>query len=167
MLWLCRHPEASTGEWAAALGLLLEFIAETWGPDAVRPFLTYLLSAFPTRTPIRAIIEKSLNPETRHLYTTIRDELIAEGMLKGENKGRADGWADGLAKGRADGLADGRVEGRVEGMAKMLEQLLDSRELELTDEMRGRIAGCKDESLLQRWFQRAITAKTLSEVFDD
>ncbi|MEM9455150.1 MAG: hypothetical protein AAGF11_13295, partial [Myxococcota bacterium] len=95
----------------------------------------------------RAIIERSLNPETRHLYTTIRDELIAEGVLKG----------------RADGLTDGRVE----GMAKMLEQLLDSRELELTDELRDRIAGCKDESLLQRWFQRAITAKTLTEVFDD
>ncbi|MEM9463547.1 MAG: hypothetical protein AAGF11_55920, partial [Myxococcota bacterium] len=124
-------------------GLLLEFIAETWGPDAVRPFLTYLLSAFPTQTPIRAIIERSLNPETRHLYTTIRDELIAEGMLKGEN--------NGIAK----------------GMAKMLEQLLDSRELELTDELRDRIASCKDESLLQRWFQRAITAKTLAEVFDD
>ncbi|MEM9455151.1 MAG: hypothetical protein AAGF11_13300, partial [Myxococcota bacterium] len=137
------------------LGLLLEFIAETWGPDAVRPFLTYLLSAFPTQTPIRAIIEKSLNPETRHLYTTIRDELIAEGMLKGENKGRVDGLADGL------------VKGRVEGMAKMLEQLLDSRELELTDELRDRIAGCKDESLIQRWSQRAITAKTLTEVFDD
>ncbi|MEM9462302.1 MAG: Rpn family recombination-promoting nuclease/putative transposase, partial [Myxococcota bacterium] len=57
MLWLYHHPEASTGERAAALGLLLEFIAETWGPDAVRPFLTYLLSAFPTQTPIRAIIE--------------------------------------------------------------------------------------------------------------
>src|SRR5690606_18121584 len=103
--------------------LLLEFIAETWGPDAVRPFLTYLLSAFPTRTPIRAIIEGSLNPETRHLYATIREELIADGMLKG------------------------KAEGKAEGMAEMLEQLLDSRELGLTDELRERVAGCKDESL--------------------
>ena len=98
-------------------------------------------SEWPPR--ICAIIEKSLIPETRHLYTTIRDELIAEGMLKGENKGR------------------------VKGMAQMLNQLLESRALKLTDELRHRIADCKDESLLQRWFQRAITAKTLTEIFDD
>jgi hypothetical protein len=73
------------------------------------------------------------------LYATIREELIADGMLKG----------------------------KAEGMAEMLGQLLDSRELGLTDELRERVAGCKDESLLRRWFQRAITATTLTEVFDD
>lgn len=147
MLWLYHHQDASAGERAAALGVLLEFISESWGPDAVRPFLTYLLSAFPTQTPIRAIIEGSLNPETRHLYATIREELIADGMLKGK--------------------AEGKAEGKTEMLAEMLEQLLDSRELAPTDELRDRVAGCKDESLLRRWFQRALTAATLTEVFDD
>ena len=155
MLWLYKNPQATTGARAAALGVLLEFITETWGPDAVQPFLTYLLSAFPKQTPIRAIIEGSLNPETRHMYMTIRDELIAQG--------RADGMADGIAKGRADGMAKGRAE----GMAQMLIRLLDTRGLALTDELRKRIAHCKDQAVLQRWFDRAVTATALTEVFDD
>ncbi|MEM9457094.1 MAG: Rpn family recombination-promoting nuclease/putative transposase [Myxococcota bacterium] len=147
MLWLYKHPEASTGARAAALGILLEFITETWGPNAIQPFVTYLLSAFPNQTPIRAIIEGSLNPEARHMYMTIRDELIAQG--------------------RADGKADGKAEGKAEGMGQMLARLLDTRGLALTDQLRKRIAHCKDEALLQRWFDRAVTATTLTEVFDD
>jgi hypothetical protein len=81
------------------------------------------------------------------LYTTIRDELIAEGIAKG------------IAKGENKGIA--------KAMVQMLEELLDSRGLVLTDELRGRLAGCKDESLIRRWFKRAITASTLTEVFDD
>ncbi len=147
LLWLYCHPEAGTGERAASLGLLLEFIAEAWGPDAIRPLLTYLISAFGSDTPIRAILVESLNPETRHLYTTIREELIAEGVLKGK--------------------AEGKAEGRAEGKAELLAQLLDTRGLALTDELRTRVMGCKDEALLQRWFGRAVTATTLTEVFDD
>ncbi|MEM9460747.1 MAG: Rpn family recombination-promoting nuclease/putative transposase [Myxococcota bacterium] len=147
MLWLYKNPEASTGARAAALGILLEFITETWGVDAVQPFLTYLLSAFPNPTPIRAIIEGSLNAETRHMYMTIRDELIAQG--------------------RADGMADGMAKGMAKGIAQMLARLLDTRGLALTDELRQRIARCKDEAVLQRWFDRAVTAATLAEVFDD
>ncbi|MCX4239247.1 hypothetical protein [Paraliomyxa miuraensis] len=77
------------------------------------------------------------------MYATIREELIADGMLRG------------------------KAEGKAEMLAEMLEQLLDSRELGLTDALRERVAGCKDESLFRRWFQRAITATNLTEVFDD
>ena len=143
LLWLYVHQDASTGERAAALGRLLAFIAEAHGPDEVRPFLTYLLSAFPQETPIRAIIEGSLNPETRHMYTTMRDELITEGITKG------------------------RTDGETKGMARMLVRLLDTRGLPLTDELRRHVDDCKDNTLLQRWFDRAVTATTLAEVFDD
>ncbi len=97
------------------------------------------------------------------MYATIRDELIAEGMLKGEAKGMAKGLAEGMAKGMAEGMARGMAE----GIATMLEQLLDSRELVLTEELRERVAGCMDESLLRLWFQRAITAANVTDVFDD
>ncbi|MCA9708382.1 MAG: hypothetical protein KDK70_21210, partial [Myxococcales bacterium] len=146
LLWLYAHQDAGTGARAAAMGLLLDFIAQTWGPDAVRPFLTYLVSAFAADTPIRAIIERSLNPETRHLYTTIREELIAEGKAKG--------------------IAEGVLKGKAEGMAQMLERLLVTRQLTLTDELRRRITSCKDEALLQRWFDRALTATCVAEVFE-
>ena len=85
------------------------------------------------------------------MYATIREQLIAEGM------------ADGLAKGMADGLAKGKAV----GMTSMLEQLLDMRGLSLTHELRERLAGCQDENLLRRWFERAVTATSLTEIFDD
>lgn len=59
------------------------------------------------------------------------------------------------------------AEGMTKGMGQMLVQLLDSRGLVLTHALRERIASCKDELLLQQWFQRAITATTLTEIFDD
>ncbi|MEM9457487.1 MAG: hypothetical protein AAGF11_25130 [Myxococcota bacterium] len=77
------------------------------------------------------------------MYTTIREELIAEGVLKGKAKGKA------------------------EGIAQTLQRLLDTRGLALTDELRARVTSCKDEALLQRWFDRAVTAASLTEVFDD
>ncbi len=77
------------------------------------------------------------------MYATMRDEFIARGEAKGRAKGRA------------------------EGEAKMLERLLLKRDLVLTGELRERLAGCEDEALLQRWFDRALTAATLAEIFDD
>ena len=151
MLWLYHHPEATDGERAALLGLLGNVIAEAWGPKAVKPFLTYFLSVFGPESPVRGILLASASKETRQMYATIREQLIAEGM------------ADGLAKGMADGLAKGKAV----GMTSMLEQLLDMRGLSLTHELRERLAGCQDENLLRRWFERAVTATSLTEIFDD
>lgn len=81
------------------------------------------------------------------MYTTIREEWLAEG----------------IAKGRAEGMAKGRAKGK----AQMLERLLDTRGLPLSPELRARIRGCDDEAILQRWFDRAVTAATVAEVFDD
>jgi len=48
-----------------------------------------------------------------------------------------------------------------------LERLLERRDFPLTHELRQRIAGCEDENLLLRWFDRAVTATALAEIFDD
>jgi len=93
------------------------------------------------------------------MFVSIKDDLIAKGMAKG--------MAKGVAKGRADGIAKGRADGRVEGLVESLERLLERRDFPLTHELRQRIAGCEDESLLLRWFDRAVTATALAEVFDD
>ncbi|MCX4243675.1 FliH/SctL family protein [Paraliomyxa miuraensis] len=105
----------------------------------------------------------STSNETRQMYATIREQLIAEGMADGLKKG----MADGLAKGKADGIREGLARGETKGMARMLEQLLGMRGLSLTNELRDRLAGCQDENLLRRWFERADTATSLTEIFDD
>ncbi|MCA9656517.1 MAG: Rpn family recombination-promoting nuclease/putative transposase [Myxococcales bacterium] len=138
MLWLYHHPEATDGERAALLGVLGNVVAETWGAKAVKPFLTYFLSVFGPESPVRGILLESASKETRQMYATIRDEL--------------------LAKGRAEGHAR---------IVRVLERLMDNRGLTLTDELRERVATCEDEDLLQRWFDRAVRASSLTEIFDD
>jgi len=81
------------------------------------------------------------------VYATIKDELIAAGETRGMTKGMA--------------------KGETKGMVKMLERLLDRRGLALEPEQHERIAACEDENLLQRWFDRAVTATTIGAIFDD
>lgn len=64
-----------------------------------------------------------------------------------------------------DGLLDqGRAEGRAQGRAEMLLQLLSTR-FTLTGSIRDRVKACTDTAQIGTWFDRAITAKSLDEVF--
>ncbi|MCA9704958.1 MAG: hypothetical protein KDK70_03800 [Myxococcales bacterium] len=51
-------------------------------------------------------------------------------------------------------------------MVRMLERLLDQRGLEPSVEQQRRVATCTDEEQLQRWFDRALTATCIAEVFE-
>ncbi len=68
-------------------------------------------------------------------------------------------------EGRAEGRVEGRVEGRIEGTREALLLLLAHRGLALTDGHRATVAACVDGALLDRWFQRALTASSADEVF--
>jgi len=147
LLWLALHPDASTGERATMLGTLLNFIAETLGPSEVQPFLTYLASAFESSSPVHGILAEPHNQETRRMFISLRDKLLADGEAKG------------MAKGEAKGMA--------KGMARSLERLLEAKGLELSSEQRERLNHCTDEGLLQRWFDRAVTAQAVAPIFED
>jgi len=81
------------------------------------------------------------------LMWTVGQRLRAEGR----KEGRIEGRAEGLAKGRADGVL----------------RILAVRGVRLDDESRQRILGCTDLRTLDRWFDRALHAHSLSEVLDD
>lgn len=63
--------------------------------------------------------------------------------------------------------AEGRAEGRAESRAEDVLLLLDQRGVEVSDDARERIAGCREAEMLDRWFTRAITADSVGEVFDE
>ena len=48
----------------------------------------------------------------------------------------------------------------------MLLRLLDKRGLVLTDPLRERVLACTDEAQLQEWFDRALTAGQVDEIFE-
>jgi hypothetical protein len=61
-------------------------------------------------------------------------------------------------------IAEGLAKGRAEGEAQMLLRYLDSR-FAVPSLIRDRIAACTDTDQLEAWFDRAITATDLDEVF--
>ncbi|MGH3171508.1 MAG: hypothetical protein ACRDN0_37315 [Trebonia sp.] len=68
-------------------------------------------------------------------------------------------WKDAFV----DGLLD---QGRAEDARQKLLQLLDRR-FGVTDSIRERVEGCRDLAEINAWFDRAIDAKFLDEVFSD
>ncbi|KUO20352.1 RpnC/YadD family protein [Streptomyces dysideae] len=62
---------------------------------------------------------------------------------------------------------EGRDEGRAEGRAEDILRLLDRRGIDISHADRERITSCDDLDILGRWFDRAITAASTTEVFAD
>ena len=76
-----------------------------------------------------------------------------------------DGWIEeGLEKGRAEGLEKGREEGRLDSARQMTLRLLEER-FSVPEDIRKRVEKCTEVAKIDAWFDRAITAKSLDEVF--
>jgi hypothetical protein len=69
-----------------------------------------------------------------------------------------------IAKGEATGIAKGEAKGKVAGEAKLLLRYLDSR-FNLPEQRRKQIEDCSDAHWIEAWFDRALTATTLDQVF--
>jgi flagellar biosynthesis/type III secretory pathway protein FliH len=76
---------------------------------------------------------------------------------------RIDEWNRKLAK---ESRQEGRQEGRREGEAHALLRLLEKKFGVLPKAAQRRIAGAELEPLLE-WFDRAVTAEKLEDVFAD
>lgn len=58
-----------------------------------------------------------------------------------------------------------RAEGEARGRVKDILLLLEGRSIPVSDTDRERITTCDDLDTLDRWFRRAITATSTTEVF--
>ena len=65
------------------------------------------------------------------------------------------------------GISEGEAKGKAEGKAEAVLRLLDARDLAPSQEQRQRVTSCTDPAQLDLWFDRAITAGTVTEVFAD
>lgn len=73
----------------------------------------------------------------------------------------------GRVQGRAEVREKARAEGRVQAWVQGILYVFDVRGIDVTDEMRGRVATCGDMELLRHWLGRAIVADTAAEVFGE
>jgi hypothetical protein len=60
------------------------------------------------------------------------------------------------------GIAEGEAKGKAEAVLK----LLDARGLAPSQDQRNQVTTCSDPAQLDLWFDRAITASTVAEVFE-
>jgi predicted transposase YdaD len=74
-------------------------------------------------------------------------------------------WMDeGRVQGRTEGIREGRMEGRTEGEAIALIRVMQARGVELSEQARARIRGCRDQAQLLEWLDRAATAASEAEL---
>ena len=111
------------------------------------------------------MLVESLDKEVKEVFVTFADKLRAEGRSEGLKKGRSEGMEKGLARGMEKGLARGMEKGRARAAAEMLLRMLDHRAWPVPASLRARVLATTDERLLQWWFERALVAASLEEVF--
>jgi hypothetical protein len=108
-----------------------------------------------------SVIVHDVLRRNRYMLNPLRDfPYLRAGYRKGKAEGLAKGKAEGLAKGKAEGLARGNAAGRAESLLI----LLDRRGIAVPPALRKKILGCTDVAQLDRWFVRAVTATSVTEI---
>ncbi len=75
-----------------------------------------------------------------------------------------DGHRVGVAEGHKAGVAEGHKAGVAEGKALAIFATFAARGIVVREEMRARIATCKDAALIERWIGLAMTAASADEL---
>ena len=88
---------------------------------------------------------------------------FVEAQLRAKLTGEAQGRSEGLAEGKAEGRAIGEVVGE----AKAILLVLRRRGIWLEPAQERHILDCVDQSRLENWLLRAVTAESAADVLDD
>jgi HEPN domain-containing protein/predicted nucleotidyltransferase len=88
------------------------------------------------------------------------EQRFREGEQLGEERGRR----EGEKQGRQEGLREGEQLGRQQERARAILDVLQRRGIALTDTQAERIAACRDEVTLARWWERAWSVESVDEL---
>jgi len=94
---------------------------------------------------IRAVIPPAARDALEELLKTVIKDEFLDGIL-------------------AQGEAKGEAKGKAKGEARMLLRYLATR-FDMPAEVSERVTSCADTAQLEAWFDRAVSAATLDEVF--
>jgi Putative transposase, YhgA-like len=136
-LYAYKNPGALTEQRMAELAPLFDVLLEQKRPGDVRMLWVYVISAFETGSPLRALILQAVSKRAKEDYMTIAEDLLEKG----------------------------RAEGQAIGQAKSLLRVLERRAIAISAAVRERVLATRDDSLLQRWLDRALAVTTAEEVF--
>jgi predicted transposase YdaD len=134
-------------EWAA---LFTQVRAGVEGEEQLVVLIRYLL----------IVGDQAAHEATRRVLKSALGEQRAEELMRSYGEELIErGVQQGLAKGLAQGVARGRAESIL--------RLLAARGVLVQEEARQHILACTDLAVLDRWFDRALNATSLSAVLDD
>jgi predicted transposase YdaD len=97
-------------------------------------------------------------------FITVDEETLRENPVYGELLEGLEAKAE--AKGVAEGKAKGVAEGKVEGVAESVLDVLEDRQISLTEVQRERILAVHDREMLRRWLRAAMHVGSADELFD-
>jgi hypothetical protein len=106
----------------------------------------------------------SADPRKRDGYTRLIKAIVPEAVRNSLEELLTTKFPDPFIDGFID---QGRAQGRAQGEAHMLLRVLDARGISVPADIRDRISSCADTAQLEAWFDRAIVAKTVSDIFGD
>ena len=109
-----------------------------------------------------------LDDERSRLYADLVLQSVHEGarailealMASGNYEYQSDFARRYVAQGRDEGRAEGEAKGR----AQAILDFLRVRGIDVPGDIRERILSCKDAALLDAWLERAVTAKSVTDV---
>jgi predicted transposase YdaD len=116
---------------------------------------------------LHSVLDEQRTEELMRSYGKELMDLMEQGRQQWLARGREEGREKGREEGREEGLKQGLEQGRLHGRAEAVLQLLTARGLHVDSAVRQSILSCSDMATLDRWFDRALHATTLSEVLDD
>jgi hypothetical protein len=99
-----------------------------------------------------------LDAERREIYTRLIRATAPAAVRRALEELMATVFRDEFV----DGLLD---QGRAEGEAAMLLRVLAARGFAVPDDIKQRVQSCADLAQLEAWGDRAVTAKSLEEIF--
>jgi hypothetical protein len=116
------------------------------------------------RLVLRAIAR--LDAGRREIYTRLIRATAPAAVRRALEELMATVFRDEFIDGLLDqGRAEGEARGRAEGEAAMLLRILAARGFGVPDDVRHRVQSCTDLAQLEAWGDRAVTARSLEEIF--
>ncbi len=117
----------------------------------------YMLRVGPESRPgLEKLMAEFLGETGRKAVQTAGDLLIQEGIQKG--------LQEGVQKGVQKGLQEGIQKG-LQALRNNLLKVLEKRAIPVSDDEMARIRACSNLQLLERWFDHALDADTIHDVW--
>ena len=98
------------------------------------------------------IVQKSLDKDKEGLVMTIAEQLIQKGVQQG------------LQQGLQQGVQQGVQQGEVKKAREAIVDVLEIRFGDISSSLKGKLAGIRDQAILENLLRKAVTVASLTEM---